>query len=187
MPMDKKERLFDDFPPVTTQEWMEKINSDLKGADFRKRLVWKTREGIEVMPFYRQDNLDRLPYKNNLPGDFPYVRGANVSGNSWLIRQDINVSDYQAANKKALDILMKGVTSLGFVIEDPQSVSVENAAILLKGIDPGCVELNFLTAGGAKELVAALESVFRTAGSDMKRRTMGASSKKCDNATNPMP
>ena len=167
--MDKKERLFDNFPPVTTVEWMEKINADLKGADFRKRLVWKMRDGIEVMPFYRQENLDRLPHKNSLPGDFPYVRGASVSDNSWLIRQDINVSDYQAANKKALDILMKGVTSLGFVIEDPQSVSVEKTAILLKGIDAGCVELNFLTAGMAKELIAALEAFFRTTGADMKK------------------
>jgi methylmalonyl-CoA mutase len=167
--MDKKERLFDKFPPVTTEEWMDKINVDLKGADFRKKLVWKTREGIEVMPFYRQENLDRLPHKSSLPGDFPFVRGERISDNTWLIRQDITVRDYSGTNKRALDILMKGVTSLGFIIEDPGSISVENITILLKGIDPECVELNFLTAGMAKELVSALESVFWTMETDLKK------------------
>lgn len=167
--MDKKERLFEKFPPVTTEAWMEKINADLKGADFRKKLVWKTREGIEVMPFYRQENLDSLPLKNNLPGDFPFIRGARISDNTWLIRQDITVSDYTEANYKALDVLMKGVTSLGFVIKDPQSITPENISLLLKGIQPESVELNFLTAGMARELVTAIESVLRTMNTDLNK------------------
>ena len=173
--MDKKERLFEKFPPVTTEAWMEKINADLKGADFRKKLVWKTREGIEVMPFYRQENLDSLPLKGSLPGDFPFIRGARISDNTWLIRQDITVSDYPEANHKALDILMKGVTSLGFVIEDPKSISVENIAILLKGIHPESVELTFLTAGMARELVAAIESVLRTMDTDLEKTRVNIS------------
>jgi methylmalonyl-CoA mutase len=166
--MDKKERLFENFPPVSTEKWMEKITADLKGADFKKKLVWKTREGLEVMPFYRQEDLDRLPHRGFLPGDFPYVRGARVSDNSWLVRQDITVRDYQAANAKALDILMRGVTSLGFVIEDPQSISSENISQLLRGIHAGSVELNFVTAGMAKELYRAIESALLSARADMK-------------------
>jgi methylmalonyl-CoA mutase len=42
--MVQKEKLFDQFPPVTTEEWMDKIRTDLKGADFNKRLVWRTYE-----------------------------------------------------------------------------------------------------------------------------------------------
>ena len=33
-----KERLFDQFPPVSTQEWKAKVEADLKGAPFDKKL-----------------------------------------------------------------------------------------------------------------------------------------------------
>ena len=147
--MDKKKKLFEQFPPVSTQQWMDKINADLKGADFNKKLVWKTRDGLSVMPFYRQEDLDALPHSNLLPGDFPFVRGTQVTGNSWLVRQDITVTDFSAANAKALDILMRGITSLGFVIADPQSVTGETVAQLLKGIHLESIEVNFSVAGRA--------------------------------------
>ena len=65
-----KDRLFDQFPPVATEEWMKKIHSDLKGADFNKKLVWRTNEGFDVMPFYRSEDLGlrlrvRSKLKNN--------------------------------------------------------------------------------------------------------------------------
>lgn len=160
--MNKKERLFEKFPPVSTEKWMEKITADLKGADFIKKMVWKTREGLEVMPFYRQEDLEKLSFRNSLPGEFPFVRGDRVNHNTWLIRQDIVVTDYKEANKKALDILMKGVTSLGFIINDPETVSVENITVLLKDIHCESVELNFMVAGKARELLAALLSLMWT-------------------------
>lgn len=43
---DSKEKLFSDFPAVSTEQWMEKITADLKGADFEKKLVWRTNEGL---------------------------------------------------------------------------------------------------------------------------------------------
>jgi methylmalonyl-CoA mutase len=167
--MNRKEKLFEQFPPISTEQWMEKITADLKGADFSRKLVWKTREGLEFMPFYRQEDLDRLRHRGFLPGGFPWVRGARTSDNTWLVRQDITVSDYAAANARALDILMKGVTSLGFVIEDPKTISVENIAELLNNIHCESVELNFATAGMAKELFTALESVMWTRGTDTKK------------------
>ncbi|MFN2336983.1 MAG: methylmalonyl-CoA mutase family protein [Bacteroidales bacterium] len=167
--MDKKERLFEKFPPVSTEKWMEKITADLKGADFRKKLVWKTRDGIEVMPFYRQEDLEKVQHMGFLPGDYPFVRGVQVSDNTWLVRQDIAVSDYKAANTKALEILMRGVTSIGFVIEDPQSITVDNISQLLSGIHLESVELNFITPGMAKELFAALGSVVHSAGADTSK------------------
>lgn len=47
---ESKEKLFDQFPPVSTQEWKEKVVADLKGADFDKKLVWRTNEGFNVTP-----------------------------------------------------------------------------------------------------------------------------------------
>ena len=55
-----KLNLLADFPPVSTQEWMEKITADLKGADFGKKLIWKTSEGFNVLPFYRADNTNQI-------------------------------------------------------------------------------------------------------------------------------
>ena len=46
------ERLFSDFPEVTKQEWEKKILEDLKGADYDKKLVWHTKEGFEIRPYY---------------------------------------------------------------------------------------------------------------------------------------
>lgn len=82
----------------------------------------------------------------------------------WLIRQDINVSDYREANLKALDILMKGVDSLGFIISDPESVSEDNISVLLDGIEPCGAEINFLPNGKAREIIAALKSIMQRKG-----------------------
>lgn len=161
--MAEKERLFDQFPPVATKEWMERINIDLKGADFQKKLVWKTNEGIQVNPFYRAENVEGLMYSNTLPGRFPFIRGTKTSGNSWLVRQNIKVTDYAEANLKALDILMKGIDSLGFTICNPGTLNDDTLEILLKGIDITAVEINFLSEGKAEELIRLLEShVMRT-------------------------
>ena len=50
-----KQKLFSEFPPTTTEEWLGKITEDLKGADFQKKLVWRTTEGFDVQPFYRKE------------------------------------------------------------------------------------------------------------------------------------
>ena len=58
--MANKEKLFSEFQAPTTQEWLDKIEVDLKGADFQKRLVWRTNEGFNVQPFYRREDLKDL-------------------------------------------------------------------------------------------------------------------------------
>ena len=109
----QKEKLFADFPPVSTERWMEVITADLKGADFQKRLVWRTNEGFNVNPFYRAENIEGFLSTGNLPGQFPYVRSTRKD-NVWYVRQDIDVKDYAEGNKKALSLLERGVTSFGF-------------------------------------------------------------------------
>jgi methylmalonyl-CoA mutase len=53
----KIKKLFSEFPPVTTQQWEEQIMKDLKGADYEKKLIWKTNEGIAVKPYYTAEDL----------------------------------------------------------------------------------------------------------------------------------
>jgi methylmalonyl-CoA mutase len=139
----QREKLFTDFPPVSTDEWIEVVTNDLKGADFQKKLVWRTKEGFNVKPFYRADNIDGFKALENLPGQFPYVRGTKKD-NNWYVRQEIKVVDFADANKKALVLLEKGVNSFGFKLPKHQ-LSSENLAILLNGIAPDKVELNFST------------------------------------------
>ena len=140
---EKKLNLLADFPAVSTQEWKDKITADLKGADFNKRLVWKTNEGFNVMPFYRAEDIENFPTTEVQPGGFPYVRGTKTN-NEWFVRQNIVVKDVKEANAKALDILNKGVNSLGFKV-DKTAISPEFIAALLEGINAECVELNFQT------------------------------------------
>lgn len=138
-----KNKLFAEFPSVTTEEWEAKINVDLKGADYERALVWRTNEKFNVRPYYREEDLKEVAYLNSLPGQFPYVRGTKEKSNDWYIRQDITVKNTAEANKKALDILNKGITSLGFVFESCEEVSVADIETLLEGVAVECIEVNF--------------------------------------------
>lgn len=79
---DAKLNLREEFPPVATSEWEAVIQADLKGADYEKRLVWKTEEGIAVRPYYRKED---APGADLAPGQFPFTRGA---AQSWEIVED---------------------------------------------------------------------------------------------------
>ena len=150
-----KEKLFADFAPVSTQEWLDKINVDLKGADFEKKLVWKTNEGFKVKPFYRKEDLENLKTTEALPGEFPYLRGVKKSDNAWFVRQDIKVECPKEANAKVLDLLNKGVDSIGFNI-NKKDLCPEYIETLLEGVCAECVELNFSTCQGATVMLAGL-------------------------------
>lgn len=163
-----KEKLFSEFAPVSTEDWVAKITADLKGAPFEKKLVWKTGEGFNANPFYRLEDLEGLKTTTSLPGEFPYVRGTKKD-NNWYVRQNIEVTCFKAANEKALDVLNKGVTSLGFIIKGDE-VSAENIATLLNGICPECVELNFNTClCKAEKLIGILAEYFTSRGADLTK------------------
>ena len=155
----KKEPLFSEFPPVSTEQWMEKITADLKGADFQKKLVWKTNEGFSVNPMYRAEDIADMPMLDCLPGEFPFVRGIK-SDNDWNIRQEIVAPTFEEANEKAREVLCKGVNSLGFEIS-ADDVTAENIAVLLNGIRPESIELNFKTCRNASvKLIELLYAYF---------------------------
>lgn len=162
----QKERLLTEFAPISTQEWMDKITADLKGADFAKKLVWRTNEGFNVNPFYRREDLEGLTTPHMMPAEYPYVRSTRMD-NDWLIRQDINASDLKAANAKALDVLGKGINSLGFKLKKDQ-INVESLQVLLKDILPEAIELNFTCCiSVAAKLAGVLTEYFATTGADV--------------------
>ena len=140
--MEEKLNLLADFPAISTQEWKDKIITDLKGADFDKKLVWRTPEGFNVQPFYRQEDLRGLKTTVSAPGQFPYVRGTRTN-NEWAIRQNICACENpRKANKLALDILNKGITSLGFCL-NADKLNYRYIKNLLKDIDARAININF--------------------------------------------
>ena len=153
---EEKLNLLADFPAISTKTWKEKIITDLKGADFEKKLVWRTTEGFNVQPFYRQEDLKGLKTTVSAPGQFPYVRGTRTT-NEWAIRQNICAcQNARKANKKALEVLQKGITSLGFCL-DAEKLNYRFIKNLMEGIDARAINVNFtICPCKAPELAAIL-------------------------------
>jgi len=139
-----EKKLFESFPPITTEAWEEKIKIDLKGADYNRTLIWKTNENIDVKPYYRAEHIENIEFTDAQVGVFPFVRGNKTNDNSWLIRQNIATQNIDKANKTALDVLCKGVNSLGFVFDRTQKIEQADFDALLKGIYLDAIELNFV-------------------------------------------
>ena len=167
--MANKEKLFTEFQAPTTQEWLDKIEVDLKGADFQKRLVWRTNEGFNVQPFYRREDLANLKTPDALPGEFPFVRGNKKDTNEWYVRQNIVVNDPKEANAKALDILNKGVDSIGFRLGHAE-LSAEYIETLLKDIRLDIVEVSYRACQRhALQLADLLVAYFEKQGYDKEK------------------
>lgn len=139
----KDAALFTEFPPITTKEWEDKINTDLKGADYDKKLVWKTTEGFNVKPYYRTEDLEQLEYLNTPPGQFPFVRGNNTN-NNWKVRQDIDERKPDLANKIAVDAISRGAEAIGFNAKEIEYA--EEMKSLLEGINLSKTAIHFTSA-----------------------------------------
>ena len=148
--------LLADFAPVSAQTWKDKIIADLKGADFDKKLVWRTPEGFNVQPFYRREDLKGLKTTNSAPGQFPYVRGTREN-NEWDIRQNICAcQNARKANAKALEVLNKGINSIGFCL-DKEKLNYHFIKVLLQDIRIDIIPVNFtICACKASELANIL-------------------------------
>lgn len=114
-----KDNLFSDFDSVSSKEWKQKIQFDLKGADYNDTLVWKTNEDILVKPFYHSDDFDKLP------------EVSRTKATQWKICQSIFVADVKKSNLKAIDVLKRGAESILFILPT-EDISIND---LLKNID----------------------------------------------------
>ena len=103
--------LFPEFEPVTSKQWKQQIQYELKGADYNETLVWESPEGIKVKPFYHNDE-----DKANL--------GSNAPETAFSIVQNIFVHDVKKSNERALESLQRGAESIRFTIENKE-VSIE--------------------------------------------------------------
>jgi methylmalonyl-CoA mutase len=136
----KGPNLFNEFPETSAKAWKQKIQFDLKGADYNKTLVWESPEGIKVKPFYTADDVAVISSQENL------------NSNTWQIGQTIYAGNAVMANKKAKKTIAKGVSCVQFIVPS-ESVSVQ---LLLEEIDlqkiKVCLELKFLSESYVKSI-----------------------------------
>lgn len=158
---DIKEKLLNEFPPVSEKEWKEKVVNDLKGKEFGK-LIWHTYENIDVEPFYTEQDLTGLKNQTaSLPGKFPFLRGASSETNDWKINQEINQRDIGHSNQLALNSLNGGAQSLTFnceIINDScvgiPIQSKNDIASLLDGIEIENNAIHFKCGNGSLGILA---------------------------------
>lgn len=146
------EKLFTEFPAVSTEKWEEVITADLKGADYERKLVWRTGEGFNLRPYYRAENLEGIEFLGTEAGQFPFVRGTRAH-NEWRVHQTIKVTNVAEANAEAHKLLNSGVDSLGFCTCSCEQFTAEDLDTLLEGIVLNAVELSF--GSDVAELVVA--------------------------------
>lgn len=144
-------KLFNEFPEVTTEQWEKVIEKDLKGADYNKKLIWKTNEGFDVKPYYRANDIDNLEYLKTNPDELPYVRGYKENNNAWDMRQDFETADLEKQNSLALMSLERGANSIGFNAEKIEKESDFN--VLLKDIKVEYIKVNFLKSKNFLQLL----------------------------------
>lgn len=116
--------LFEDFDPVSSKQWKQKIQFELDGADYNETLVWNSPEDIKVKPFYHSD-------------DFSKTTTAATNATNFKIVQNIFVFDVEKSAAKALELLQRGAESLRFTIENEsldikkllETLPLENTAI----------------------------------------------------------
>ncbi len=97
--------LFQDFQSISLEEWKNKIINDIKGKDYQDTLVWETEEEFNVQPVYNKESLIDNKSKDYL---------LNKTSSEWEIREHIEVTDIDKANKKATKALQGGANSIQF-------------------------------------------------------------------------
>lgn len=159
-------KLFAEFPPISTEKWEEAINKDLKGADYEKKLIWKTIEGFRVKPYYRAEDLQGLEYLEANPDAYPFTRGKKGTSNTWDVRQNIEEKDPVKANAYAVDAVKRGATSLG--LRACHIAGTEEMVMMLKGLKLDEVKVNFTCGKDWMHIMRCFEETARQMGFDPK-------------------
>ncbi|WP_166387388.1 methylmalonyl-CoA mutase family protein [Polaribacter sp. 11A2H] len=138
---DKKKALFSDFSSVSTEQWMERVTADLKGADFDKKLVWKNLTGINFQPCYTIEN------------SITQLKNTGENSQSLVNYRSVSACCGKSGNDLAIKAIEEGIN--GIIFKMVTNVSVKE---LLNGIDLNEISVSFKLFNNAipftKELVA---------------------------------
>lgn len=97
--------LFDDFNPISSKQWKQKIQFELDGADYNETVIWNSPEDIQVKPFYHRD-------------EFSKTAAVKTSASNFKICQNIFVYDIEKSIQRAINTIERGAESLRFTIEN---------------------------------------------------------------------
>ncbi len=97
--------LFPEFEAVSSKQWKQQIQFELKGADYNDTLIWNSPEDIKVKPFYHKDESEK-----NI--------AVNTKATDFKICQNIFVYDIDKSIERALESLSRGAESIRFSIDD---------------------------------------------------------------------
>ncbi len=130
-------KLFGDFAAVSSKQWKQQIQFELKGADYNDTLIWESPEGIKVKPFYHRD-------------EFTAAFAPTETSEPFKICQDIFVFDVDKSVHRALDSINRGAESIRFIIQDEHTdiekllgnLPLENISVY---IDLGFLSIDFVT------------------------------------------
>ncbi|MBV1924100.1 MAG: methylmalonyl-CoA mutase subunit beta [Flavobacteriaceae bacterium] len=135
--------LFKDFKGVSAKEWKQQIQVDLKGADYNETLIWKNIEGIDVKPFYNEEDYDSGFYKNSNPNE------------NWKACQKIFIDDESIANRLTLDAIQRGAEAIYFTSEKEFNIISVFNEVPFSDIKI-YINLNFLSEGFYNQLISFL-------------------------------
>ncbi|GAA4325193.1 methylmalonyl-CoA mutase subunit beta [Pontixanthobacter gangjinensis] len=137
-----KQLLFQEFEEVSAKQWKQKIQADLKGADYNEKLVTQTLHGIDIKPFYSSEDIeDTLKVSNPA---------------HWNICEKIFITSAENANEKALNKLQKGTEAIWFILPEKEI----DFAVLFQGLPEGLpiyLKPEFIDADFVKKLDSFLE------------------------------
>ena len=130
--------LFKSFSEVTSKQWKQKIQFDLKGADYNETLLSETNEGIKINPFYHQENVDKV----TIPS----------TKNDYKICQSIFISDEKTAHFLAHDSLKRGADSILFIANEAFDIKILSDKLNTSDLEIQ-FQLNFLSESFIKDLI----------------------------------
>lgn len=97
--------LFDDFNPISSKQWKQKIQFELDGADYNETVIWNSPEDIQVKPFYHID-------------EFSKAASVETQASNFKICQNIFVYDIEKSIQRAINTIERGAESLRFTIQN---------------------------------------------------------------------
>ena len=168
--------LTDTFPPVPTSAWEAQIRQDLKGADYERRLVWTTDEGIAVRPYYRSEDAPRRQpvgraartWEMVPPDREPAVEVSTIDAHEHgaTATQEVAWALAQGAERLAAG---QPVTTIGFAVGSNHFMEIAKlraARLLWAGVAsafgaPTAVRLHARTAGENKTRYDASVNLLR--------------------------
>lgn len=135
--MNTPKPLLDSFQVPDLDQWREEVVRLLKGAPFEKKMFTRTIEDITVGPMYTGADTKNLPWAENLPGQWPYLRGAKATA-GWLVAQELPLPTAEEFNNALRSDLRRGQNAVNLVLDKAG----------LRGMDPDQADAAFVGAGG---------------------------------------